>query len=38
MEPTSDETLQNEKLKMTTINELKKVENEIRLILSEKTF
>lgn len=38
MEPTSDEILQNEKLKMTTINELKKVENEIRLILSEKTF
>lgn len=38
MEPTTDEILQNEKLKITTINELKKVENEIRLILSKKTF
>lgn len=38
MEPTPDEILQNEKLKMITINELKKIESEIRLILSEKTF
>lgn len=38
MEPTSDEILQNEKLKIATINELKKIENEIRLILSNKTF
>ncbi|BDQ30987.1 hypothetical protein [Nitrosopumilus zosterae] len=38
MEPTPDEILQNEKLKIITIKELKKIESEIRLILSEKTF
>lgn len=37
MEPTDDEIQQNEKLKIITINELKKVEDEIRLILSKKT-
>ncbi|MCV0367043.1 MAG: hypothetical protein K5798_07265 [Nitrosopumilus sp.] len=38
MEPMPDEILQNEKLKMITIKELKKIESEIRLILLEKTF
>ena len=33
MDPTDDEIKQNEQLKITTINEIKKVEDEIRLIL-----
>lgn len=37
MNPTDDEIQQNKKLKIGTINELKKVEDEIRLILSKKT-
>ena len=37
MDPTDDEIQQNKKLKISTINELKKVEDEIRLILSKKT-
>lgn len=37
MDPTYEEIQQNKKLKITTINELKKVEDEIRLILSKKT-
>ncbi|AJW70913.1 hypothetical protein NADRNF5_1225 [Nitrosopumilus adriaticus] len=35
MDPTDDEIKQNEQLKITTINEIKKVEDEIRLILSK---
>jgi len=35
MDPTDDEIKQNKQLKIATINEIKKVEDEIRLILSE---
>lgn len=35
MEPTDDEIKQNEQLKNTTINEIKKVEEQISLILSK---
>jgi len=35
MDATDHEIKQNEQLKITTINELKKVEDEIRLILSK---
>ena len=35
MDPTDDESKQNEQLKIATISELKKVEDEIRLILSK---
>ncbi|MGY5149187.1 MAG: hypothetical protein ACW9W3_03910 [Candidatus Nitrosopumilus sp. bin_68KS] len=35
MDPTDDEIKHNEQLTITTINELKKVEDEIRLILSK---
>jgi len=37
LDPTQDEIQQNKKLKITTMNELKKLEDEIRLILSKKT-
>ncbi|MDH3312792.1 MAG: hypothetical protein OEM28_06555 [Nitrosopumilus sp.] len=37
VDPTEDEIQQNEKLKITIINELKKVEDEIQLILSKNT-
>jgi len=37
MEPTDNEIQQNKKLKISTIQELKKVEDEIRLNLSKKT-
>jgi len=37
MDPTLDEIQHNKKLKISTMNELKKVEDEIRLILSKKT-
>jgi len=35
MDPTDDEIKQNKQLKIITINEIKKVEDEIRLILSK---
>ena len=35
MDPTDDEIKQNKQLKIATINEIKKVEDEIRLILSK---
>ena len=37
MDLTLDEIQHNKKLKISTMNELKKVEDEIRLILSKKT-